>query len=109
MAHNMIRLYGEELLAPRPTPKLEDHSVSAVRDCLFNIFAATLHNGGRSSIHILRTRHTVVTGDPLIKDNVYKAIKLDTEMNKKHTLSHSQVFEGLNLNTCSESSRKGQN
>jgi hypothetical protein len=35
--------YGEELLAPRPTPELEDHSLSAVRDCLFKIFAATLH------------------------------------------------------------------
>ena len=46
---NLIRFYGEKLLAPRPTPKLEDHSVSAVRDCLYNIFAATLHIGGRSS------------------------------------------------------------
>jgi hypothetical protein len=27
----------------RPTTKLEDHPVSAVRDCLFNIFAATLY------------------------------------------------------------------
>jgi hypothetical protein len=36
----MVIFYGEELLAPRPTPKLEDHSLSAVRDC---IFAATLH------------------------------------------------------------------
>jgi hypothetical protein len=35
--------YGE-LLAPRPTPKLEDHPLSAVRVCLFHIFAATLHN-----------------------------------------------------------------
>jgi hypothetical protein len=35
--------YGEELLAPRPTHKLEDHPLSAVRDCLFNIFAVTLH------------------------------------------------------------------
>jgi len=43
-------LYGEELLAPHPIPKLEDHALSAVRDCLFNIFAATLHIGGRSSI-----------------------------------------------------------
>jgi len=49
------------LLAPRPTPKLEDHPLSAVRDCLFNIFAATLHIGGRSSIHNLRTRNAVVT------------------------------------------------
>jgi hypothetical protein len=31
--------------------------MSAVRDCLFNIFAATLH--------IWRTRHAVVTVDPL--------------------------------------------
>jgi hypothetical protein len=35
--------YGEELLAPRPTPKLEGHPLSVVRDCLFNIFAVTLH------------------------------------------------------------------
>jgi len=33
--------YREGLLAPRPTPKLEDHPSSAVRDCLFNLFAAT--------------------------------------------------------------------
>ena len=54
--------HGEELLAPRPTPKLEDHPLSTVRDCLFNLFAATLHIGGRSSIGNLRTRHDVVTG-----------------------------------------------
>jgi hypothetical protein len=40
---NKIIFYGEELLAPRPTPKLEDNPLSAVRDCLFNIFAATVH------------------------------------------------------------------
>ena len=43
-----ICFYGEELLAPRPTPKLEYHPLSAVHDCLFNIFAATLHIGSRS-------------------------------------------------------------
>ena len=48
--------HGEALLAPRPTPKMEDHPSSAVRDCLFNIFAATLHIGGRSTIRNLRTR-----------------------------------------------------
>ena len=58
--HNFF--YGEELLAPLPTPKLEGHPLSAVRDCLFNLFAATLHIGGRSSIRNLRTRHDVVTG-----------------------------------------------
>jgi hypothetical protein len=54
--------HGEALLALRPTPKLEDHPLSAVLDCLFNIFAATLHIEGRSSIRNLRTRHAVVTG-----------------------------------------------
>jgi hypothetical protein len=43
MFRNMVIFYGEELLAPRPTPKMEDHPMSAVRDCLFNVFAATLH------------------------------------------------------------------
>ena len=37
---NKIRFNSEELWAPRPNPKLEDHTLSAVRDCLFNIFAA---------------------------------------------------------------------
>ena len=61
----MIRFYGEELLAPRPTPKLEDHPMSAVRYCLFSIFAAVLHIAGRSSIRSLWTRHAVVTGTHL--------------------------------------------
>jgi hypothetical protein len=52
-----IRFHSEELLAPRPTPKLEDQTLSAVSDCLFNKFAATLHIGGRSSIRNLRARH----------------------------------------------------
>ena len=38
------RILWNPLLAPRPTPKLEDYPLSAFRDCLFNIFAATLHN-----------------------------------------------------------------
>jgi hypothetical protein len=36
-----------------------------IKDCLFNIFAATLHIAGRSSIRNLRTRHAVVTGTHL--------------------------------------------
>jgi len=62
---NMTRFYGEKLLAPRPTPKLEDHPLSAIRDCLINIFAATLHVGGRSFILNLTTHHAVVTGTHL--------------------------------------------
>ena len=53
--------YREGLLALRPTPKLEDHPLSAVHDCLFNLFAATLHIAGRSSIRNLWTRHAVVS------------------------------------------------
>jgi hypothetical protein len=41
--------------------------MSAVHYCLFNIFAATVHIAGRSSIHILKTRPPyVVTKTPLI-------------------------------------------
>jgi len=33
----MIRFYGEELLAPRPTTKLEDHLLSALRPLIQHI------------------------------------------------------------------------
>ena len=39
--------------------------MSAVCDSLFNIFTATVHIGGRSSIRNPRTRHVVVTGTHL--------------------------------------------
>ena len=65
MFRDYATFYGEELLAPRPTPKLEYHLLSAVRDCLSNIFAATLHIAGRSPIRNLRTHHAVVTGTHL--------------------------------------------
>jgi len=61
MIRNKVSSYGEELSTPRPTSKLEDHPLSVVRDCLFDIFAATLHTVGRSSTRNLRTRHAVVT------------------------------------------------
>jgi hypothetical protein len=31
---NNKNFYGEGLLSPHPNPKLEDHPLSAVRDCL---------------------------------------------------------------------------
>jgi len=70
MIRNMIRFYGEELLAPHPTPKLEDHTLLVVRDSLFYIFAATLHIGGRFSIRNLRTRHAVVRETHLSRTQV---------------------------------------
>jgi len=41
-------------------PKRQDHPLSAVRDGLFNIFAATVHNGCCLSIRNLRKRYEVV-------------------------------------------------
>jgi len=52
------------MLAPRPNPQVGP-PLSSVRDCLFNIFAATLHIGGRSFIRSLRTHHAMVTGTQL--------------------------------------------
>ena len=72
---NKVCFYGEKLLAPRPTPKLEDHNLSAVRDCLFNIFAATFHTGGISSSHNLVKRHDMVTGAHLSR---YRTLGLQT-------------------------------
>jgi hypothetical protein len=34
---NKLIFYGEQFLAPHPAPKLEGHTLSAVRDSLFNI------------------------------------------------------------------------
>ena len=59
------RFKSEELLVPRPTPKQEDHSLSAVRCYLFSVFAVILHTGGRSSSRNFSTRHAVVTGTHL--------------------------------------------
>ena len=50
------------MLALRLTPKLKEHPLSAVRDCLLNIFAATLRIEGRSFNRNLRKRHAVVSG-----------------------------------------------
>jgi hypothetical protein len=38
----MICFHGKELLAHRPTTIMEDYFLSAVRDCLLNMFADTL-------------------------------------------------------------------
>jgi hypothetical protein len=62
---NMVIFYGEELLAPRPTPKLEDHPLSASATAYTMYSQLPSISGGRSSIHNLRTRHAVVTGTHL--------------------------------------------
>jgi len=55
----------DELLTPHPTPKLEQHNLSAVLDFLFNIFLATLYIGGRFSIRSLTMRLIFVAGTHL--------------------------------------------
>jgi hypothetical protein len=57
--------HGEALLAPRKSPKLDDHTSSAVRDCLFNIYTDTQYIADRFSFRNLRTRRDVVTGTHL--------------------------------------------
>ena len=55
--------YSVRLLTSRQTPKLEDHSWSAVHDYLFNIFAANLHIWRPTPLFAIQgTRHAVVTG-----------------------------------------------
>ena len=50
------------VVSTSPNPQTGGAPSSAVRDCLFNLFAATLLIGGRSYTLNLRTRHAVVTG-----------------------------------------------
>jgi len=75
--------------------KLEDHPLSAVRDCLFNIFAATLHKGGRSSTRNLRMRHAVVTGTPLSRHRTVTWHKHCTILSPKHVIHHTLIIPSL--------------
>jgi hypothetical protein len=77
MFHNTLAFYGGELLAP--TPRLEDHPLSAVRDCLFTTFTALQ---AFVSIRNLRTRQAVVTRDPL---NVHKQ--------KSHKMANNMLLQ----------------
>ena len=43
LLRNMVTFLRWGVVSNSPSPKLEDHLLLAVRDCLFNIFAATLH------------------------------------------------------------------
>jgi hypothetical protein len=65
------RFYGEDLLAPCSSSKLEDRPLSALRACLFSVFAATLHMGYRTSIRNMKTRHFAVKG-PEVLENGFK-------------------------------------
>jgi hypothetical protein len=75
MVCNVVSSCVEELLATRPTPKLEDHPLSAVRDWLFNVFAATLHIR-RPFLHP-QPEDAPCRGD---RDPLYRGHKLDTNI-----------------------------
>ena len=53
--------FHEELLTPRPTPKLKEHPFPSVRHCLFSIFPATLHIGDCSCIRNLNENTIMFT------------------------------------------------
>ena len=74
--HDKASFYAEEMLAPCPNPKLEDHRLSPVHDCLFNLFAATFHIRGHSSIRNLRAHHAMLTETCLSWAAPYKHLKL---------------------------------
>jgi hypothetical protein len=78
----ILSFYGEELLAPRLTPNLEDQPLSAVRDCLLNIFAATLHIW-RPFLHP-QADDAPYCGDrnPLIMGKVYLKRKISTSQHR---------------------------
>ena len=76
-------------MAPRPTPKLEDQPSSAVRNCLFNLFAGTLLIGGRSSIRNLRTHLAVVTGTHYVALYRLRAKYYDDDKIKEYGLGRA--------------------
>ena len=97
---NMIRFYVEELLAPRPTPKLEDHPLSAAFYWLFNTFAATLHIGDCFPIRNLSTRHFLLAGTHL---SLGATISLVTSVHPTVCLSVClSFFLSVCLSVCME-------
>jgi hypothetical protein len=93
--HNSSFFYGEALLAPRPTPKLEDHRSSAVLDCLFNLFATTLHTGGLASSPLASAaRQDRTIPPPLPSCTPACEIKLKAKM-KPNYLQNIGSYQGV--------------
>jgi len=60
MVRNLVIFFlRKELVAPRPTPKLDDHPLSAVHDCLFNIFASISEQMAIVFLNIFNFMHIV--------------------------------------------------
>jgi hypothetical protein len=80
----------KDLSASRPPPKLEDHTLSVIRDRLLNIIAATLHIGGRSSIRTLRVCHAVMRVTHFVMELAKKGQKIVYWKNRRHSLCYWQ-------------------
>jgi hypothetical protein len=79
------------------TPSWRTHLLSVVRDCLFDIFATTLHIWGRSCIRSLRTRHAVVTGTHLMRQclvirNVNRFWRLIENIRRENTKREAVIY-----------------
>jgi hypothetical protein len=92
---NKMRLCAEELLASRPTPKLEDHPLLAVHACLFNIFVATLHSSSRVEVQFLTSLFLIgkVLGSSLL---------VDTGSANSDLSSFAQVFHPNTMTTLNQ-------
>jgi len=66
---NMLPFQGEELLALRPIGKQDEHPLSSVRGCLFDIY--TRHTRRQ------RIRHVVMTGSTLPQRSDYEICDMD--------------------------------
>jgi hypothetical protein len=69
MVSNKASFYGEDLSTSRLASKVEDHPLTAVRNCLFSIFIDTLHPQpedapcrGDRDLRINPTVHTLEAG-----------------------------------------------
>jgi len=91
-SHNLYLCFLTEFTSPHGydsfNPQAGGQRLVTVRDFLFNIFAGTLHIGGRFSIRNRRTRRAVVIGYHLTKLDI---LLLWTEL-KLHTLCDWQIY-----------------
>jgi hypothetical protein len=94
MFRNRFIFYGEWLLAPRPTPKLEDHPLSAVCDCLFSVSAGDLH-GSRPYLY------------PRYEDEPWRGeIHMTLQILTKDFLTCGRVSKGCKMNNGQRGANK---
>jgi len=73
--------YGEKLLIPHSAPKLEDHHLSTVLNCLFNTSTATLQIWRLSAPSANpRTRHAVVILVSILKSLTIQHLCTETSI-----------------------------